>query len=84
MQIFSAFEPEPEANINNPYINWINTYSSNDYQNICINIGKMLDLAIYDRLGKDFEKNIKWSKLKNTFLMATKLEINFWEMNLKL
>ena len=75
---------KPKANINNPYINWINTYSSNDYQNVCINIGKMLDLAIYDRLGKDFEKNIKWSKLKNTFLMATKLEINFWEMNLKL
>ena len=44
----------------------------------------MLDLAIYDRLGKDFKNNIKWSKLENTFLIATKLEINFWEMSLKL
>jgi len=75
---------QSKANMNNPYINWIHTYSSNDYQNVCLNIGKMLDLAIYDRLGKDFEKNIKWSKLKNTFLIATKLEINFWEMNLTL
>ena len=73
-----------EVNINNPYIDWINAYSSDDYQNVCINIGKMLDLAIYDRLGKDFKNNIKWSKLENTFLIATKLEINFWEMSLKL
>tara|TARA_B100000686_G_scaffold10950_1_gene10977 strand:+ start:7097 stop:7783 length:687 start_codon:yes stop_codon:yes gene_type:complete len=72
-----------ETKIDNPYNDWIKVYSGNDYQNLCINIGKMLDKAIYDRLGKNFKKHSKWSTLENKFLMATKLEINFWEMSIK-
>ena len=68
----------------NPYINWIDTYCSREYQEVCINIGNLLDNATEDRLGKDFANNIIWPKLKKTFLTATKLEINFWEMSLRL
>jgi thiaminase/transcriptional activator TenA len=68
----------------NPYIHWINTYHNKKYQDVCINIGNLLDKAVEDRLGKDFENNIIWPKLNKTFLIATKLEINFWEMSLKL
>ena len=68
----------------NPYISWINTYNSNEYQEVCINIGSLLDEATQDRLGKDFANNVLWPKLEKTFLIATKLEIDFWEMSLKL
>ena len=68
----------------NPYIGWINTYNSKEYQEVCINIGSLLDEATQDRLGKDFANNVLWPKLEKTFLIATKLEIDFWEMSLKL
>ena len=68
----------------NPYISWINTYNSKEYQEVCINIGSLLDEATQDRLGKDFANNVLWPKLEKTFLIATKLEIGFWEMSLKL
>ena len=67
----------------NPYISWINTYNSKEYQEVCINIGSLLDEATQDRLGKDFANNVLWPKLEKTFLIATKLEIDFWEMSLK-
>ena len=68
----------------NPYISWINTYNSKEYQEVCMNIGSLLDEATQDRLGKDFANNVLWPKLEKTFLIATKLEIDFWEMSLKL
>mgnify|MGYP003311894729 CR=1 FL=1 len=67
----------------NPYISWIETYNSKEYQEVCINIGSLLDEATQDRLGKDFANNTLWPKLEKTFLIATKLEIDFWEMSLK-
>ena len=67
----------------NPYISWINTYNSKEYQEVCMNIGSLLDEATQDRLGKDFANNTLWPKLEKTFLIATKLEIDFWEMSLK-
>ena len=68
----------------NPYISWIDTYNSTEYQEVCMNIGSLLDEATQDRLGKDFVNNTLWPKLEKTFLIATKLEIDFWEMSLKL
>ena len=68
----------------NPYISWIDTYNSTEYQEVCMNIGSLLDEATQDRLGKDFANNVLWPKLEKTFLIATKLEIDFWEMSLKL
>ena len=68
----------------NPYISWIDTYNSTEYQEVCMNIGRLLDEATQDRLGKDFANNTLWPKLEKTFLIATKLEIDFWEMSLKL
>ena len=67
----------------NPYISWIDTYNSIEYQEVCMNIGNLLDEATQDRLGKDFANNTLWPKLEKTFLIATKLEIDFWEMSLK-
>ena len=67
----------------NPYISWIDTYNSIEYQEVCMNIGNLLDESSKDRLGKDFANNTLWPKLEKTFLIATKLEIDFWEMSLK-
>jgi thiaminase len=43
-----------------------------------------LDIAVINRLGNNFENNLKWNILNNQFITATKLEINFWEMSLHL
>lgn len=67
----------------NPYISWIDTYHNKEYQDICMNIGSLLDKATEERLGKGFVNNTMWPKLEKTFLTATKLEIGFWEMSLR-
>lgn len=67
----------------NPYISWIDTYHSKEYQDVCMNIGSLLDKATEERLGKGFVNNTMWPKLEKTFLTATKLEIGFWEMSLR-
>ena len=58
----------------NPYISWINTYNSKEYQEVCINIGSLLDEATQDRLGTDFANNVLWPKLEKTFLIATEFK----------
>ena len=71
-----------ETKSKNKYKDWINVYSGKDYQNLCISIGKMLDKSVTNRLGKKYINNIKWPELEKKFLLATKLEIDFWEMSL--
>ena len=43
----------------------------------------MLDASINNRLGKNYKNHKSWPDLEKKFLLATKLEINFWEMSLK-
>ena len=75
---------KPITKNDNQYISWIDTYFCKEYQELCISVGNLLDKAILDRLGNNFENNIIWPKLNKIFLTATKLEINFWEMSLRL
>ena len=65
------------------YIDWINTYSSQDYQNLCIDLGKVIDSAITRRLGRNFHECERWDTLVTHFQKATTLESSFWEMGLK-
>ena len=72
-----------ESKPRNKYKDWIDVYSGKDYQRLCIKIGEMLDASINNRLGKNYENHKSWPDLEKKFLLATKLEINFWEMSLK-
>ncbi len=66
------------------YGDWINTYGSKDYQSACFKVGNILDEALVARLGKNYMLLPVWKHLSERFSTATKLEIGFWEMGLKL
>jgi len=65
------------------YHEWIEAYSGNDYQNLCLNVAAMVEKATLSRLGPRPFENPRWPSLCKRFQTATKLETNFWEMGLK-
>ena len=65
------------------YKKWIDTYSSDEYQDVCKNVGNLIDQAFLLRLGSDYVTTYKWNKVNKIFNKATLLEIDFWNMALK-
>ena len=65
------------------YKKWINTYSSDEYQDVCKNVANLIDQAFLLRLGSDYVNTYKWNKVNKIFNKATLLEIDFWNMALK-
>ena len=68
------------ANKETTYKDWIETYGGTEYQDVCKNVGEMLNNATKSRLGEDFQESPRWSELCQTFGNATRLEVGFWEM----
>ena len=65
------------------YKKWIDTYSSDEYQDVCKNVANLIDQAFLFRLGSDYVNTYKWNKVNKIFNKATLLEIDFWNMALK-
>lgn len=65
-----------------PYRDWIETYAGPEYQTMCQDFGKMLDQAIFDRVGPEPENNPIWPRLSKHFRNASRLETGFWQMGL--
>ncbi len=70
-----------EMNADTPYKEWINTYADAEYQDVCTNVGKMMDAAIDRRLG-DMSASPRTTFLQERFNTATRLEVGFWQMGL--
>lgn len=66
----------------NPYQDWIDTYSSDDYQQVCATVGRLIDSAVERRLGSAPADSPRWPRLSARFRQATELEVNFWQMGL--
>jgi len=66
------------------YQKWLNTYSSHEYQQICHEVAKLFDNAIYLRLGENYINSYKWNNIKKIFRRAVLLEVDFWNMAMKL
>lgn len=64
------------------YGDWIGTYSGDDYQGLCKDVGALLDNALERRLGPNYEELPVWSRLCAGFTKATELEVGFWDMGL--
>lgn len=64
------------------YRDWIDAYSSDEYQQACYAVGELLDSALTRRIGANFEASPRWDRLCQTFRTATELEVNFWQMGL--
>ena len=65
------------------YQKWVDTYSSDEYQDVCKNVANLIDQAFLLRLGSDYVNTYKWNKVNKIFNKATLLEIDFWNMALK-
>ena len=64
------------------YAEWINTYASADYQQVCHDVGLLIDGVVVRRLGDDPTGSPRWTALQARFAMATQLEVGFWDMGL--
>ena len=66
------------------YHKWLKTYSSKEYQKICDEVANMFDNAILLRLDKNYKNSYKWNNIKKTFRKAVLLEVDFWNMAMRL
>lgn len=66
--------------VETPYRSWIDTYASPDYQQICVDVGALIDAVVARTLGVDPVRNPRWSGLCASFTKATALEIDFWQL----
>ncbi|MEL6376619.1 MAG: TenA family protein, partial [Pseudomonadota bacterium] len=64
------------------YADWISTYASDEYQEVCTTVGDMLEQALIRRLGSNYVELPRWRQLCETFHTATELEVGFWQMGL--
>ena len=66
----------------NPYTEWIQTYASDAYQQVCAEAGELIDAALARRIGIDFTDSPRWERLTERFMTACRLEAGFWSMAL--
>ncbi|MBM3607448.1 MAG: thiaminase II [Alphaproteobacteria bacterium] len=71
------------AGAHSPYSAWIETYAGKDYQRVCEQAGALIDNALNNRLGKDWQSSPRWPQLCKTFAAACSLEAAFWDMGLR-
>lgn len=65
-----------------PYRDWIETYGGSDYQQVCHDVGALIDAAVLRRLGDQPAASPRWPALCKRFVTATRLEAGFWQMGL--
>jgi len=65
------------------YRPWIDTYAGEEYQDLCVEIGALIDAALEQRLGPRFADVPGWNALCRTFRTAAELEAGFWDMGLE-
>ncbi|MEL6594356.1 MAG: thiaminase II [Pseudomonadota bacterium] len=71
-----------KAKTSNTYDEWIGTYASAEYQQLCQDVGVLIDGAVARRLGDGAHASPRWASLQARFAMATQLEVGFWDMGL--
>ncbi len=72
-----------ECAADNPYAEWIETYASEAYQQVCRDVGVLIDEVLARRIGADFQISPRWQRLTGRFETATQLEADFWSMALR-
>jgi thiaminase/transcriptional activator TenA len=70
------------AGAKGPYAEWIETYGGPEYQQLCHDVGALIDSAVTRRLGAAPQDSPRWPAICRRFTMATRLEAGFWDMGL--
>ena len=63
-----------------PYAAWCATYGGAEYQDLCNDVGALIDRALVRRLGPSWQDLPRADALQSRFSTATRLGIGFWEM----
>lgn len=66
----------------NPYQPWIDTYAGASYQQVCAEVGTLLDGMAANRIGLPPQASPRWPALVRGFATACRLEADFWAMGL--
>ena len=66
------------------YREWIDTYADEGYASVCFAVAGLIEDAAASRLGEAPEASPRWQGLCQHFTTATRLEIDFWQMGLRL
>ena len=61
----------------NPYVEWIESYSSERYQSVVTS-----SIVVLDEMGKRLGGEVRFERLLEIFNTATRLESEFWQMGL--
>lgn len=64
------------------YGDWTATYGGDGYQQLCRDVGALIDNALQARLGPGWTDLPRAATLSRHFTQATQLEIGFWQMGL--
>ncbi|MAS44655.1 MAG: thiaminase II [Rhodobacteraceae bacterium] len=64
------------------YAEWIGTYADPGYQQVCREVGALLEGVAARRLGPDPTASPRWPELAAGFGTACRLEADFWGMGL--
>ena len=64
------------------YADWIESYGGDGYQQVCRDVGSLIDNAVLRRLGDQPTRSPRWAGLCQRFATATRLEAGFWQMGL--
>ncbi len=70
------------AQKNAPYADWIDTYAGQGNQQVCHEVGALLDAAIARRVGPSPQQTPRWAALSQRFATAVRLEVGFCDMGL--
>ena len=66
------------------YREWIDTYADEEYASVCFAVAALIEDVAAARLGEAPEASSRWQALCQRFTAATRLEIDFWQMGLRL
>lgn len=66
-----------------PYADWIATYGGEGYQQVCAEVGSLIDGALVRRLGETWDATPRAARLAARFETATRLEVGFWGMGVR-
>ena len=66
------------------YREWIDTYSADDYREVCRMVAQLIEQVAAEKLGDRSEASPRWPSLCRRFETATRLEVDFWQMGIRL